>query len=88
MIKITRAKWVCDRVLELEFSDGTAGEYDLAPVLARDTSLTRPLRNETEFRRFFLDLGALCWPNGLELSPSAIHERLRTAGKLERRDVA
>jgi len=82
MIKILRARCANDFVIRLEFSDGTFGDYDVAPLLARDTPLTEQLRDPERFQRFFIDLGAFCWPNGLELSPGAIHARLRDAGAL------
>jgi hypothetical protein len=84
MTKIIRATHRRERILEIEFSDGSVGDYDLAPVLAKDTELTRPLLDPDYFDRFFLDLGALCWPNGLELSPEAIHLRLEQSGALRR----
>lgn len=84
MIKIVCATRHRDYVLEIEFSDGSAGDYDLAPVLAKDTELRRPLLDPIYLDRFSLDLGALCWPNGLELSPETIHHRLSTAGSLRR----
>ena len=82
MTKIVRVTHVRDRVLRLEFSDSTVGEYDLSPVLQRQTELTLPLADPEYFKRVFLDLGALCWPNGLELSPEAIHRRLKESGAL------
>src|ERR1043165_2545413 len=39
MMKIVRATPVRDRVLRLEFSDGTSGDYDLTPLISRGTSL-------------------------------------------------
>jgi len=35
------------------------------------------LRKEDYLRRFFIDAGALCWPNGLELSPARLYEASR-----------
>jgi len=43
----------------------------MAPILERDTVLTRPLRDPAYFSSFYLELGALAWPNGLEFSPAA-----------------
>lgn len=83
MIKIVGAKPVRDRVLRLEFSDGSSGDYDLAPLVARGTSLTSMLADEAYFRRFFLELGALSWPNGFELAPAAIHRQLKDRGSLK-----
>jgi hypothetical protein len=82
MIKIIKAEPLNAARLRLTFSDGTQGDYDFAPLLAHDTVLTRPLRDPEAFAAFFLELGALCWKNGLELSPAALHHDLRAAGKL------
>ncbi|MGH6609957.1 MAG: DUF2442 domain-containing protein, partial [Burkholderiaceae bacterium] len=80
MIKIIRAIAETDYSVRLTFSDGTEGVVNLEPKLRADTVLTRGLRAQSEFRRFFLDMGALCWPNGLEFSPAALHSELRAAG--------
>jgi Protein of unknown function (DUF2442) len=76
MIKITQAHYVQQRVLRLSFSDNSYGDYDLQPLINRQTELVMPLNDESYFKQFFLELGALCWRNGLELSPSNIHRKL------------
>ena len=35
--------------------------------------LLEKLRDPTYFARVFIDAGALCWPNGLEISPARLH---------------
>ena len=82
MIKIVQADFMQDKVIRVIFSDGTGGDYDLAPLIARDTQMVKPLEDEAFFRRFFLELGALCWPNGFELSGGGIQQRLREQGML------
>jgi hypothetical protein len=82
MIKVVRATHKRDYTIEVEFSDGSIGDCDLAPTFARESSLTRPLRDPEQFRRFFIEFGALCWPNGFELSPTSIQQRLRETGML------
>ncbi|HEX4336192.1 MAG TPA: DUF2442 domain-containing protein [Polyangiaceae bacterium] len=82
MIKIVRAVPLQDRVLRLGFSDGTSGDYDLAPLIARGTSLTIALADDGYFQRFFLELGALAWPNGFELAPRALHQQLTERGAI------
>lgn len=76
MIKITQAHYVQARVLRLFFSDDSYGDYDLQPLINRQTELVIPLNDEWYFKQFFLELGALCWRNGLELSPGNIHRKL------------
>lgn len=84
MTKIVRARYLRDFLIEVEFADGMAGDYDLALLLDRDTVLTRPLTDPEYLKRFIIDLGALGWPNGLELSPQTIRQRLEEKGKLRR----
>jgi len=82
MIKIVQAELSKDKVIRLTFSDGTGGDYDLAPLIARGTEMVKPLEDDAFFRRFFLELGALCWPNGFELSGSGIQQRLQEQARL------
>lgn len=76
MIKITQAHYVHEKVLRLTFSDNSYGHYDLQPLLNRQTELVVPLNDELYFKQFYLELGALCWRNGLELSPGNIYRKL------------
>lgn len=88
MIKIVKAETIGATQLCLTFSDGTQGDYDFAPLLARETVLTHPLKNPDLFKDHFLELGALCWKNGLEFSPAALHRELQSAGKLSQAQQA
>ena len=82
MIKIVNAESLHDRTIRLEFSDGTTGDYDMQRLIVRGTEMVKPLEDKEFFQRFFLELGALCWPNGFELSGRGIQHRLREQGKL------
>ena len=75
MIKLLEARYLGDERIELVFSDGKRGVFDVrAYRSARQGPLLEPLRDEAYLKRFFIDAGALCWPNGLELSPTRLHE--------------
>ncbi|OYT93729.1 MAG: hypothetical protein CFE43_03175 [Burkholderiales bacterium PBB3] len=75
MIKVLNVRQIAAFKLELDFSDHTQGVFDAATYLASRTGpLLDKLRDETYFSRFFIDAGALCWPNGLEISPAKVHE--------------
>ena len=88
MIKITEARFVEGYLIRLFFSDGMCGDYDLSPLIERDTEMVRPLRDPAYFKRFFLELGALGWPNGFELSAGSIHRKLQESGRLHSREDA
>jgi hypothetical protein len=82
MIKIIEATHVEDAIIHLKFSDGSHGDYDLQELIRRDTQMVKPLQDQAFLKDFFLELGALCWKNGFELSPGSIYRNLKTSGKL------
>ncbi len=85
MIELVQIAIAGDRNLELTFSDGAVARWSADALIARDTVLTRPLADMTYFVRAFIEAGALAWPNGLELSPMALHRQLDEAGHLMRK---
>jgi hypothetical protein len=63
----------------VEFSDGVHGEVDLGERLFGP--VFEPLKDETLFSQVTIDeFGAICWPNGADLAPDALHERLLREG--------
>ena len=60
--------------VSLRFSDGAEGLLGGGELLQRRGPLLEVLRDESFFRRVFIDAVALCWPNGLELSPTKLCE--------------
>jgi hypothetical protein len=77
MIKVIEARYLGKFLIAVVFSDGKEGAFDGNVLLQKCGSLLEPLRDENYFRRFFIDAGALCWPNGLELSPARLYEICR-----------
>lgn len=88
MIKLVAVHAEAGTALHLTFSDGTAGSFDLAPLIARDTPLTKPLAEAGFRERCYIEMGALCWPNGLELSAASLQQRMDKAGRLQRSSEA
>jgi Protein of unknown function (DUF2442) len=84
MIKTVHARWIKDQQIALAFSDGSEGVYDFAPLLEQKTPLTLPLQDAAIFQKFFLELGALCWPHGLEFSADKLRIDLLVANLLHR----
>ena len=88
MIKIVHAEAIADHIVRLAFSDGSSGELDLTELVDRDAEMVRPLKDPVFFADCFLELGALCWRNGFELSASSLHRKLVQRGALRRADAA
>ena len=83
MIDVVRVKALGAYRLHIEFSDGTAGERDFAPKVVRSGEMLIPLKDPSFFARAFVELGAITWPNGYDLDPIALHDRMAAAGELK-----
>jgi len=70
--------------LRVGFSDRSIGVRDFSSTVARDGEMVRALKDPTFFARVFVELGALTWPNGFDLDPIALHDRMAAAGELHR----
>ena len=68
--------------LLLRFSDDTCGVYNFTPFVEAATEMTAPLSDPQFFSRYFIELGALAWPNGFDLSPESLHRHLQESGGL------
>jgi hypothetical protein len=82
MIDVVSVKPVGGFRLHVGFSDGSAGVHDFSSTVARDGEMVVPLKDPAFFARVFIELGALAWPNGFDLDPIALHERMSAAGEL------
>ena len=75
MIKILHANFMSMSHIELEFSNGADLVFNLKKYLSENEGpLLIPLHDASYAQKLFIDCGALCWPNGLELSPSRLFE--------------
>jgi len=82
MIKIIKATYLNDYTITLAFSDDKCVHYDFSYIVDKEGILAQPLKDKTYFKTFFLELGAICWKNGLELSPHSIYAKAKDAGTL------
>ena len=77
MIQVVEARYVRDYVIWLRFNDGLAGEVDLRDEL--EGPVFEPLRQIEAFRsvRLHPELHTIVWPNGADLAPEFLRERVR-----------
>jgi len=77
MPRLVEARYVRDFVVWLRFDNGTEGEVDLAGELVGP--IFEPLRDPGYFRSFTLspELHTVVWPNGADVAPEFLHERIR-----------
>ncbi len=64
-------------ILKLYFSDATYAILDLSYLIEIKTVLTKSLQDTDYFQSCFIDFGALCWKNGLELSAESLSQKAK-----------
>ena len=76
MEKITRVKALDGYRLEISFDDGVHGVISLSDRLFGP--VFEPLKNPAFFAQARIDeFGVVAWPNGADLAPDALYERLK-----------
>lgn len=84
MIKFIAVEPKEDFKLQLRFLDGCWGVYDFSPLVATGTAMTAPLRDPAFFKQHFIELRALAWPNGFDLSAGSLYRKLESTAGLHR----
>lgn len=84
MIKIVKAKYIDNYNIELSFSTSEVGVMDFEYLFEKETTLTKSLKDKNYFKDFFIELGAIGWKNGLELSPKSLYEKLQSKNLLKK----
>jgi hypothetical protein len=74
--RLREAKHVSSYVIWIKFADGAEGEVDLKDDLVGPAF--EPLRDMGYFKKFRVDaeLHTLVWPNGADLSPEFLYEKV------------
>lgn len=76
MHRIKSAKALPNWELEVVFTDGTAGTVSIKDRLFGE--MFEPLKDPAFFRQASVDeFGVVCWPNGADLSPDALYEKVK-----------
>lgn len=77
MEKVAKVKALSGYRLDVEFTDGVRGIISLKTRLFGP--VFEPLKNPDYFSKATVDeFGAICWPNGADLAPDAIYQRLKS----------
>lgn len=74
VVAVAAEKWQ----VELEYTDGFRGTVDLSDLFGRPAGkpLVLDVLRGGMFAKCFVESGALAWPNGYELCPDALRDRI------------
>jgi hypothetical protein len=84
MVKVIKVEPLDGFRLHIRFSDGMEGVRDFSDVVAEGGPMLEPLKEPTLFRRAFIELGTLTWPNGFDVDSIALHDEMKALGILRR----
>lgn len=82
IIHVTEVEALEDYRLRLHFSDGSCGAHDFTEIVSEPGPMVEPLRDKEFFKRVFISLGVLTWPNGYDLDSIRLHDEMKAAGEL------
>lgn len=71
---VVKAEHVEGYRIKVMFADGMNGVVNFEDWL--EGPIFEPLRDPSYFARFYVDAGTVVWPNGADVAPEAIYERL------------
>ncbi len=70
--EINRAKRVNGFIIAMRFNDGTEKHIDISQWFK--SPVFKPLKDPKFFAKFFVEGGALAWPNGVDIAPEALYD--------------
>lgn len=70
---IIEADYVSDCTIKVKFDDGSVKILNLESYIKRGGVFSE-LKDKEYFKRFFIDLNTLCWPNGADIAPERLYE--------------
>lgn len=77
MKRVSKATALPGFKLHVVFEDGVSGELDMSDELIGP--VYEPLRDPEYFAKVFVDeIGAICWPNGVDIAPDALYVEMTT----------
>lgn len=70
---VVEGRHVKDHMVEIKFNDGTVKIVDFQHYIDKGGIFSQ-LKDKEYFKRFFIDLNTICWPNGADVAPERLYE--------------
>jgi Protein of unknown function (DUF2442) len=79
--RVARVEVLSGFRLHVRFKDGTEGTVELRDFInSASAGVFAALRDENLFRQARVELGAVVWPDNLDLAPDAMHREIKEHG--------
>ncbi len=63
-------------IFHIIFDDGVAGDVDLSEYINKGPVFAS-LKDEAFFRRAVIEGGTISWPNGADIAPETLYEKIK-----------
>lgn len=80
MNEVKRIEYRRSYVYNVVFDNGLSAEVDFQPYLTRGP-VFEPLKEIEFFKRATVEGGTISWPNGADVSPESLYEKVQSANK-------
>jgi hypothetical protein len=80
MNEVTKVEYRGEYVYFVAFDDGVEGEVDFAEYLERGP-IFKPLKDRAFFSQAFVEGGTIGWPNGADVAPESLYEKILRGGR-------